>query len=146
MEDHKSVLEFKNYIVEKLSYIYNDNFNPDENEELHMSFDINATIFNNGEDDFVKLDGIIGDAEDKNCPFIIEVTITGVFGFSGKEHDKGNFLSTSAVAVLFPYLRSLVSDLSGKSNIFPQFKLPLINIISYLKDEDRIEFLGNINE
>lgn len=142
MEKYSAKLSFIDYMVTKAMYCVNENYEPNDSGFLDVDFEVFATIdSSDGENNFVVLRALVGDENNKLCPFIIEVDITGKFEFEGSDKAKEEFLKSNAVAVLFPYLRSVVSDLSTKSNVFPQFKLPLINIAEYLKDLDRVNII-----
>lgn len=142
MEQFEAILKFDEYIVTKATYNLNDNFIFDENNELEVDFDLYSTVDLRPEfDTSVLLEVNVGDKTNINCPFVIEVAILGKFSFEGDEETKESFMTSSALAILFPYVRSIVSELSDKSNIFPAFKLPLINIVSYLNDGERINII-----
>lgn len=142
MKQFEAALKFEEYIVTKASYTLNDNFVFDDNNQLEVEFDLYSTVnLRNDQNSDVVLVAIVGDEANTNCPFIIEVAISGVFSFEGDLEAKESFMTSNAIAILFPYVRSLVSELSVKSNIFPAFNLPLINIESYLSDGDRITII-----
>ncbi|GAA0365710.1 hypothetical protein GCM10008932_17370 [Alkalibacterium iburiense] len=138
MEQYKASFQLTEYIVNKAEYNLNSNFKPTENELLEVDFEINAIISYEDNTDFITLRANVGDLENENCPFIINVEITGIFEFDGDDYSRESFLKTSGTAALFPYLRSLISDMSSISNVFSAFRLPLINVMEYLQDEDRI--------
>lgn len=140
MEEHKSILEFDNYLVNRAVYFLNPNFIHNEDSSgLDVNFDIHAKVVSEGNDIQVSLKADIGDEHNPNCPFIIEVGITGFF--STNEKNDGTDFSANMLAILFPYLRSIISELSVKSNIFPDYRLPLMNLYSFLKENDCIEMV-----
>lgn len=70
----------------------------------------------------------------ENLPFTLEVELEGDFTYK-LDSDKENygsefkkFISINAVTILYPYLRTIVSSLSGMSNEFSQIILPTINV------------------
>lgn len=138
MEQYKASFQLVEYIVNKAEYNMNSNFKPSKEELLEVDFDIEAIISYEDEADFITLKSNVGESENKNCPFLINVEITGVFEFDGDDNSREQFLKTSGTAALFPYLRSVVSEMSSISNIFSTFRLPLINVMAYLQDGDRI--------
>lgn len=138
MEQYEASFQLVDYIVNKAEYNLNPNFDSPEDEPLDVDFDIEAIISYEDDTDFITLKSLVGDKENKNCPFIVNVELTGIFKFDGTDESRESFLKTSGTAALFPFLRSLISEMSSKSNMFPAFKLPLINVIKYLEDEDRI--------
>lgn len=138
MEQYKASFQLVEYIVNKAEYKMNSNFIPSEDESLEVNFDIEAIISYEDNADYITLVSNVGNSENNNCPFLINVEITGIFEFDGDDNSREQFLKTSGTAALFPYLRSLISEMSSISNIFPTFRLPLINVMEYLQDEDRI--------
>ena len=145
MEEHKSILEFDNYLVNKATYYLNTNFIPKEDSSgLDVDFDIHAKVANDVNDIQVTLTAKIGDEDNQNCPFIIEVKITGFFSVNNKNEDVD--FTANMLAILFPYLRSIISELSVKSNIFPDYRLPLMNLYSFLKENNRIEVIEIADE
>lgn|SRR5699024_613834 len=146
MEQYEASFQLVEYIVNNAKYNLNSNFNPSKGDSLEVDFEINAVISYEDHADFITLRADVGDLENEKCPFIINVEITGIFEFNGDDHSRESFLKTSGTAALFPYLRSLISDMSSISNIFPSFRLPLINVMEYLQDEDRIIINDNRSE
>ncbi|HEM3702037.1 TPA: protein-export chaperone SecB [Streptococcus suis] len=140
-EEYLSTLVFENYLVTELSYRQNRKFNF-ETDELDVNFDINAKVqLTNGVESAVTLKVSCGEEDNPNCPFLIEVEIIGIFKFDGIEEDLANMASKNAIAILFPYVRALVSDLSSRSNVYPQYKLPLMNVAEFIKDNKKIEIV-----
>ena len=82
--------------------------------------------------------------KNQNNPiYIVEVSIIGIFKYNSNESEGFDFddlLTTNAIAILFPYARSLVSDLTAKSNMYPNFNLPIINVVQMLKENNQIKF------
>lgn len=119
MEQYKASFQLVEYIVNKAEYNMNSNFIPSEDESLEVNFDIEAIISYEDNADYITLKSTVGDSENNNCPFLINVEITGIFEFDGDDNSREQFLKTSGTAALFPYLRSLISEMSSISNIFP---------------------------
>lgn len=128
-----SVLKFNKYIVKSVEY--NTNFNFHGNDEIELEFDFNSStkIVDNVLE--VELEAVIfKEASKNNYPFEMAVTVTGIFEVENEnpENFKGN-----AIAILFPYVRSLVSTYSANANVAPVI-LPIININAYLKLKENI--------
>lgn len=124
----KATLNFNEYLVLETHYI---NRNPSENESRDISpvfqWDIQHTDENKN-DAGVYLTIKIGE-EDEN--FYIEVQVLGVFTLDTDDmssEDKENMYRVNAIAILFPYVRSLVSDLTGKGRELDRIILPPLNI------------------
>ncbi|MDK7902793.1 protein-export chaperone SecB [Staphylococcus epidermidis] len=136
-------LIFKDYIVDKMYFKANPNYKEEENG-ITINPDISVEISNDNEIAIVKIDADINEDLD-NPVYQVSVTIIGVFEFNQKEADEIKFdelLSSNAIAILYPYLRSLVSELTNKSNNYPNFNLPVMNIVQMLKDNDKIKFVN----
>ncbi len=52
-----------------------------------------------------------------------------------------DYLTTSAIAILFPYLRSVIADVTARSNEFPVLNLPVANISKMLVEQDAINYI-----
>ena len=50
-------------------------------------------------------------------------------------------MTTSAIAILFPYLRSVIADVTARSNEFPVLNLPVANISKMLVEQDAINYI-----
>lgn len=133
---------FEDYYVEEARYSWNKQFDIETNE-INLKTEFNARINASDQEALVSLNILVGDLEDNEQPFLVEATINGIFKFDEKEAqgiEFDSYLKNNSVAILYPYARSLVSDLTSRSNQFPTFYLPVINIAMYLEEEGRIEF------
>lgn len=140
-KEYLSSLKFDNYMVTDLSYSQNSDFSFDT-DKLDVDFNLYAKVqLTNDNDAAVTLRAICGDKENPNCPFTILVEVIGIFKFEGTIEDFEQLATTSAIAVLFPYVRSLVSDLSSRSNVYPQFRLPLLNVVEFIKEKNNLEVI-----
>lgn len=131
-----STLTFDNYLVTELSYKQNSNFSFEN--DLDVSFDANAKIQLSDSDASVTLKVICGDENNIDCPFVLNVEVMGIFKVEGNIKDFKELVTTNTLAILFPYVRSLVSDLSSRSNVYPQYRLPLLNIVEFIKSKNNM--------
>jgi preprotein translocase subunit SecB len=79
-----------------------------------------------------------GDINTKEVPIYVKVRIIGVFVIEVLDQDITDeqivsFYKVNGVTILFPYLRSLVSDLTSKGSE-PPIILPTINVAEMVKD------------
>lgn len=139
MKNNEAVIKFEEYIVEKMSYNINKYFDPIENKSLEIEFNFESEVYLY--DDFfsISLYTLVGEESNNQCPFLIDVEMIGVFTYNGMSLKEIENFIPNGLAVLFPYLRSLVSDLSARSNTFPVYRLPLLNLISYMENEEKIK-------
>lgn len=136
MSNIGSSLRFIDYIVNKVEFYTNPNF---EDKPIKIDFDISSNVeFIEDENNtfLLKLDAkIFKDAEEKGYPFSMNISITGIFELENSDVENKEMLSElNAVAILFPYLRSLVSTYSSNSNVQPLI-LPPINIVKYMNSK-----------
>lgn len=128
-ETIKSKLSFLGYNVKEVVFKVNDNFKNDGKpidiqfslthetitKEKRMNIELNLEVFNN--------------MEENNYPFTMKVTTLGKFAIQGENIE--NF-EINGIAILYPYLRAIVSTYTANSNI-PTLILPPINVSTYIK-------------
>ena len=69
-------------------------------------------------------------AEDDTMPFTAFVSLTGSFTVPEKENAQ-ELMEVNGTAILFPYLRAVMSQLTAAANI-PQVILPTVNLVQML--------------
>lgn len=134
----KSVLKFKNYIVDSAEYKSNFEYSGAE-KELDFDFDSEYQFDDNSF--ILKLQMIIfPDAVKNDYPFTMKVEMIGVFEIESElsEDEKITFAEKNAIAILFPYLRAMVSVYTSNANIGATI-LPPINVVKYLEEKKRKE-------
>ncbi|QDA74653.1 hypothetical protein EOT00_06735 [Listeria seeligeri] len=144
-----AVISFENYYVKNISYQPNENFKaPDNGIDLKVDFSVNIGV--DSKNAVVELSSEIGDEFEEGQPFNLDLTIVGLFEYQGNKNEPmqefNNYLKQNAIAILFPYLRSLISDITSRSNQFPAYTLPVMNIAEMLKDNNSIKFQFFNNE
>ena len=77
---------------------------------------------------------VFEDAKNNDLPFELLLTIEGQFTFD-KGVDAKKFLP-NALAILYPYIRAVVSSYTALANVTPLF-IPTININNYLKNVEK---------
>lgn len=141
----QAILKFNNYCVEYMNYKRNSNFWDELNSENQQvkevdiapefSFDILLAPGSYLQANVIV--GVkVGSEENSNSPFRVEAVLRGFFEITtgSIERDRAlKFYSENAIAILYPYLRSLVSDLTGKSDHQP-LVLPTLNIIKIAQE------------
>lgn len=129
-----SSLKFNNYTVTKIAFSNRIDKVNEENFELKPLFrrriaKISDTEYNVG------LDFTIGNEADEMTPFSIEVSMIGHFELNSEELSeelKNDLLNKNAVAILFPFLRSIIASITTSANI-PPLILPVINLADNIK-------------
>lgn len=135
-----AVLNFKGYVVESSSYQRNNQYVPID-KPINLMPDIETT--NDVRDSYimVKLCVSVGSISDKAMPFRASITINGTFELSTAEDDSGvgvdMLIRNNAVAILYPYARALIANLTLSSNEYPAVTLPTINVAKALAEKDQ---------
>ena len=138
MENTKSSLRFIDYYVDEVQFYNNQLF---EERSVQLDFHISHNIeYTEDENNtfFVTLNIVIFDkAKENNYPFTMNVSITGIFQTNIEDVDSiRKFAEINSIAILFPYLRSIVSTYTANANIQPLI-LPPINVVNMLKENNK---------
>lgn len=129
-ESVKSNLIFRDYVVNYINFNLNRNF---VEEPIDIQFNLTKTVEYDTEDNniaYVTVNALVfEDAEVNNYPFTLDVSIEGKFEVHAtSEEQKWDFTNRNAVAILFPYVRSLISTYTANANV-PPLILPPINVL-----------------
>jgi len=131
-----AVIEFKGYKVSKIDF-EEGLAKTRSNGKIKISPEFNVDFGeSNPDDDFTDVT-LSFKMNKSNNPFSMYIAITGRFEYKTEE-DIGNvgeeqLLNTNAVALLFPYLRSIITAVTAQANITP-LVLPTMNIVEMLKE------------
>lgn len=124
MQNSKLIL--KKYFVDKLSIETNKNFvsNGDKitvNSQFFFNVSKQSTY-----EAVCTLQILI---DDKEVPFKIDAKIGGLFYLKDYEKDEFNksIMTKNTLSILFPFLRSLVSNLTLSAN-YPAYILPIMDL------------------
>lgn len=134
MANINSKLIFKNYVVEKVDFEANFEYSG-EDREIKFDFNSNYTFDNNTF--MLNLETIVfPESKINDYPFTIRVKLIGLFEIEAEttEKDKIDFAEKNSIAILFPYVRSLISLYTANANIGTTI-LPPINVVKYLEDK-----------
>lgn len=139
----KSVLSFEHFDV--LETIYKCNpFKEDENKELSPIFKLDIKYNDSKKSEAALILSIeLGDNELNEFVFYLRAVIVGVFSLEIDENEENkeklieDMYKKNSVAILYPYLRSIVTDISSKGSKEP-IMLPTINIAAMMEREDLI--------
>ncbi|HEA6159840.1 protein-export chaperone SecB [Staphylococcus aureus] len=127
-----SPLKFKNFGIEKMIYTSDCN-KTIRNNKLKPNLECNVLRSKDDGNKFnIKLNIEIGDKKFNEYDFFVNVSIIGDFE---TEENINSDLVPNAIAILFPYLRSLISDLTSKGNKKPII-LPPINVNDLLENAE----------
>ena len=123
----KSKLSFINYKVKSVLLEQNDKFvNLGRPIDIDFELEHETDINNNNMKILLKL-SIFDEAEKNNYPFCMKVSLEGEFIIEGENIEK---FEINGIALLYPYIRAIVSTYTANSNM-PTLILPPINVNSY---------------
>lgn len=128
----KAMLQFNRFKVMEMQYRSNLLTNFDE--EISPKFGVQVGLNeDNIHQAIVNLEVEIGEESDEDY---LKVVIAGFFTFDTDKEVKEdviyNYYEVNGTAILFPYLRSIVSDLTSKGDDSPII-LPTLNIPAMLR-------------
>lgn len=133
--DKRGVITFLDYKVNKIEFVNNNEYNGDE---VDVDFDVTAQfkVSQDGQEMIVVLKtDIFAPKEEKIYPFRMTVEVEGYFGSNfDQQDDKISQYGKNAVAILFPYVRALVSTFTSNANVTPLI-LPTVNVNRLLEQE-----------
>ncbi|WP_195478932.1 protein-export chaperone SecB, partial [Enterococcus faecalis] len=138
-------IAFKEYYLDKITYKENENYNQESENPLKISTNFNSDILFSKDNVLVSIEAELGDFDDEDCPFKLEVSLNGYFKYTVDKDDSKDveqlkqLVTQNALAILYPYLRNVVSDVTLKSNRFPAYILPVMNIAELMKQNDSIK-------
>lgn len=126
--DKQGVITFLDYRVNNIEFRNNDDYN---GEEVDIDFNVAADyhVSDDGKELIVILStDIFPSKEGKVYPFKMFVEIEGYFksNFKDKEQNIVQY-KENAVAILFPYVRALISTFTANANVTPLI-LPTVNV------------------
>lgn len=135
------VLKFNGYNVEKLNYIRNNSKDTNSNEPVSLSPQIMFKIVLK-KDDSLKSNVLIGvrlGYDDNTLPFKVEAVVKGYFELEGEETTElesiYKFYLQNGTAILYPYLRAIVTTLTGTGN-YQAIILPTVNFYKLIENSD----------
>ncbi|MBQ2937390.1 MAG: protein-export chaperone SecB [Clostridia bacterium] len=133
MEKYESVLKFIRYEVNEIYFKKNINFQLSE-DGTPIGLKIKPTIDIKDKNMNITLQIIIFEnAEQNNKPFEMKINLTGYFIAEGCNPEA---FKVNAIAILYPYVRAIVSTYTANANITPLI-LPTINVNKLIEDQEQ---------
>ncbi|RKI41092.1 hypothetical protein D7V86_13910 [bacterium D16-51] len=136
-EEIKSILRFENYIVKDIHFKYNMEY--DQDMAIDIKFDMDAEYRIDeckGNMDVILKAYVFKEDNVKQYPFSMDIEVLGIFSITGSLKENVERFKPNAVAILFPYVRALISTYTANANVAPLI-LPPININRLLKSKDK---------
>lgn len=134
MENIKSILIFEKYVVDKITFIRNEKCDLTQKPRIQFSISKNIKRIENKMEVTLETK-IFENAEDNNYPFEMQVQVTGFFIV---ENDSKINFEPNAIAILYPYIRAIVSTYTANANV-NSLILPAINVNALLEQEKNNE-------
>ena len=134
----KSDLLLLKYQVDKIHFLLNDKFDFKSTKSVKLNQEFSRSIEKIDENHCkVSLVFSVNDNADNPNPFELNVQISGIFELDNWEKDDRNvFINTNAIAILYPFVRSLVATVTANANI-PSYILPVFNIAAWFEENDK---------
>ena len=137
-----SNFRFDDYKVDYIQYKYNPEFDPNEELKIELVLDFKVTVSADTPKGTVTLiANFFKKTSDKNYPFNLVISITGYFSIDTECVDSEklkNFIEVNGTTALFPFLRTVVADVTKAANVQPLI-MPLFNIYSLVKEKKKEE-------
>lgn len=145
MDKVKSALVFHHFWVDKMVFIMNPLYNKvSEKPNINCKFNVSYEISEDSPDQILVAIGCeLFDEQfsESNSPYYLNVIVNGQFGSEDNLKEVTDdvmekILKANTVAILFPYVRSIVTTITATANV-PPVILPPINTYKMLEDSER---------
>ncbi|NWO00695.1 protein-export chaperone SecB [Tetragenococcus halophilus] len=135
-------IRFDDYFLSKLSYNINPNYDQQVNEiDVTPNLDFGVKIFKSSSKVATKLGVTLGNLSSPEAGFQIDIEIIGTFLFDNEEIEEydisfESFIKESTISILWSFIRPFVSDMITRGNSFPNYILPVINVVKLVSEND----------
>jgi len=133
--------KFDSYIVDSIDFSTNSEY--DNNTEIEIDFNLNidvAALNDKNKGKVTIKTTIFDEAKANNYPFSLVISLSGYFsvddGLEISRDDFIKFLQLNGATTLFPFLRSIVVDITKTANVAP-LVLPLFNVHNIIDTEGK---------
>ncbi len=132
-------IQFQQYHVTKVDFKYNPFYEGEDS--LIPYFDYTVEPRTEGHL-WVTLNLTVGDASLKDSSIFVSASLAGLFELLSDETDDSGLSNdvtrykANFIAILYPYLRSLVSDITSKGTLSPLI-LPTMNVVAYIDAQEK---------
>jgi len=138
----KCALKFLNYGVKHIEFRLNNEIPKNKlSKKLNVNIDTEIRYNKNEPNKFMTIIKITtGDKEESaKSPFYLSVEVFGLFEVDKEEiHRVRQFAEINSVAILFPYVRALISTITANANI-PTVILPPINVAGMMANTEEVK-------
>lgn len=137
MSDSTSSLKLINYITDYVRFKNNPDF---EADEVTVQFDVHPEYQFDEEKGIMAVElqvEIFKDAIRNNYPFEMVVSVVGIFQLKSDDRENNvQKFKKNAVAIMYPYVRALVSTYTANANVQPLI-LPVMNINKMIEESEK---------
>lgn len=128
--------KFLDYYVDHIEFFRNAEFSKGSVElDFHIKRDIRY-LDDEKNTVYVTLDmQLFRNPVENNFPFSNNIKVTGLFEIEVLNNKTKGLEEVNAVAILFPYVRAIVSTYSANANVLPLI-LPPINVVNLLREKE----------
>lgn len=145
MDKFKSALSFEHFLVEHIHFKLNSDFEGDNFDSTPLScrFTINHHF---NEDDpnniLVSVQTQLYNEEfsQTSIPFYLDLKVNGFFKYHQSENEKpcdaDKIVKANTVAILFPYVRSIITSITSQANV-PPVILPPVNTFKMMEETNK---------
>ncbi len=130
-------LTFERYFFNKVEFTHNEYFKGDP-VTIDFVFSHHISLNEDQNNAFVSLScTVFPEAKIKGYPFTLNVEMVGAFSYDPTipQELRDSLVSENALAIMFPYMRSMISSVTASAGI-PPLVLPAINISKYIANQN----------
>lgn len=132
----ESILKLVNYNVLNISFSLNLEYQYQQHGPIEVNPRLTRQIKKIDENKAeVVLAFAIQKTDELPTPFDLEITIMGIFECEQWETESPDIMKINTVAILFPFLRSLIATVTANASV-PPYVLPVLNVEQWLKETE----------
>ncbi|MCM3574739.1 protein-export chaperone SecB [Mesobacillus subterraneus] len=130
-----SSLLFNGFSIDKMTYIRNYDFQNDEEMDIDFGLSAEASMSEDRTHSMVVVNCKLFDEEfrDNTAPFYLDIDIRGFFNTESTDVEEFEF---NALAILLPYIRSIITSFTAQAGI-PPIILPPVNVYKVFNREPK---------
>lgn len=137
-KDINGALGFIHYGVDKINYQLNKNAIPHNISLSGENFKLARQVYTNGNEGQLIIQVELFEKENNKYPFYLSFIIYGIFTNNGLEAEQfKRAVEYNGTALLFPFIRSTVADITKIANNGNPLLLPTINVNALIEDSKK---------
>lgn len=127
-EIKNSGIDFRGITLENLTYT--TNIKNRENRDIQIEYGTKFDIAPTGKQLVVHLTVMVNKKKVDTAPFVLDASIVGLFEQQGEEASlkMEEFAKVNALAIMFPFVRELVFNVTCRSIHFPPLVITPVNL------------------